>query len=230
MHEINTDYISKLIREAQGLQNDPIKIAIEKALQANCTISVKFDSKTWSGSGFHIGNGYVATVAHVAPKDLIGKHYDLLLTFDGTTNYKAKIITSHADSDTALLFCNDAKKIPAVEMGDSNKINKGDIIAVIASPEGWHDTTTVGRVSNLHQDMGPDAPDHSWHDMMFIDADTLQGASGGMVIATDGKVYGMVQGVVGENADVSVGENVVCPINKLKELLKMFEPKQDEPV
>ena len=115
-------------------------------------------------------------------------------------------------------------------MGDSNHIRQGDIIAVVASPEGWHDTTTVGRVTNIHQSLGSDAPDPSWNDMIFIDADTLEGASGGMVIATDGKVYGMVQGVVGKRASDNIGENVVCPINKLKLLLKMFEPKNHEPV
>jgi len=227
---INIDQLFQLIKEAQNLQQDPIKIAIEKALKANCTIAVKYGSDTWGGSGFHIGNGYIATVSHVAPKYLIGKNYEMLLSFDGKHNHKAKIVVSHPDSDTALLFCIEAKAVEPVEMGDSDKIKKGDIIAVIASPEGWHDTTTVGRISNIHQNLGSEAPDKSWDDMIFIDADTLQGASGGMVIATDGKVYGMVQGVVGEHADVSVGENVVAPINKLKELLKMFEPKVYDPV
>jgi len=227
---IDIDNLEIMMREAQGLQNDPIKIAIEKALSANCTLSVKNGNDKWGGSGFHIGNGYIATVAHVAPKHLIGKNYQMSITFDGKSQHKATIVVSNPDTDTALLFCNDAKKIPAVEMGDSDKIRKGDIIAVVASPEGWHDTSTVGRVTNIHQNLGKDAPDPSWNDMMFIDADTLEGASGGMVIATDGKVYGMVQGIVGERANESIGENVACPINKFKDLLKMLEPKNYDPV
>ena len=225
MQQFNINYLEKLIKEASGIQDDPIKIAIKNALQSSCTIGVKNKEDHWSGSGFHIGNGYIATVAHVAPKYLIGKPHEVHVTFDGKQKHKATIIVSNPDSDTALLFCHDARQKPAVELGDSDKIQKGDIIAVIASPEGWHDTTSVGRVTTLHQSLGNSAPDPSWNDMMFIDAETLEGASGGMVIATDGKAYGMVQGVVGENAKVSIGEKVVCPINKLKQLLKMFEPK-----
>jgi S1-C subfamily serine protease len=104
-------------------------------------------------------------------------------------------------------------------LADSETAEVGDIIAAIGSPEGWHDTATVGRISNIHQTVqNADSP--AWSDLIFIDADILQGISGGMVIGTDGLVYGLVIGVTGEHADLAIGENSVCPSNKIKSLLE----------
>jgi type I restriction enzyme M protein len=46
----------------------------------------------------------------------------------------------------------------------------GETVAVIGAPEGWADTVTVGRLSNIHQSLGDYAPGPSWNDVMFIDA------------------------------------------------------------
>jgi S1-C subfamily serine protease len=95
----------------------------------------------------------------------------------------------------------------------------GDIIATISSPEGWNDTATVGRIANIHQNLGELAPSSAWNDIIFIDADILQGSSGGMVIGTDGLVYGSIVGVTGQNAEIGLGQRAVCPSNKIIALL-----------
>jgi hypothetical protein len=59
----------------------------------------------------------------------------------------------------------------------------------------------------------------AWNNILFVDADILEGSSGGMVIGTDFLVVGTVMGVTGQHADIGVGENSVCPSNKISNML-----------
>jgi S1-C subfamily serine protease len=93
------------------------------------------------------------------------------------------------------------------------------MVVVISAPEGFHDTATYGRVSNIHQTLGENAPSQAWQDIIFIDADILEGSSGGMVLGTDGLVYGIVMGVTGQHAEIGIGESSVSPSNKIKSLI-----------
>lgn len=217
--KLNTDLIEWQIRTAQEKFEDPIKKVIQNSLDASCTIMLRANNKTWTGSGFHIGNGLIVTAAHVAPEEMIGTPYEIAITFDGKTLLPATIQKSEHDFDVAILHCAGAISIPPVILADSATVEVGDIISVIGSPEGWHDTATVGRVSNVNQQLGAFAPSEAWNDIIFIDADILPGASGGMVVGTDGKVIGLVMGVTGQYAEIGIGERAVCPSNKISTLL-----------
>jgi serine protease Do len=197
---------------------DRIQQVIQEALPASCTIYVRDRKQSWSGSGFHIGNGLVVTAGHVTPR----MGLEINITFDGKILYPCTVlVTDEPNLDAAVLRINsDASSIPFVVLGNSENIQKGDTVAVIGAPEGWHDSITVGRVSNFHQSMGPDAPSKAWTDNIFIDADILEGNSGGMCINTSGLVIGSVMGVAGINANIGIGMNVLCPSNKIINLIK----------
>jgi S1-C subfamily serine protease len=107
-----------------------------------------------------------------------------------------------------------------VVLANSDLVEVGEQVAVLGAPEGWHDTATVGRVSNINQSLGSAAPSPAWNDVMFVDAKILQGVSGGMCVGTDGLVIGSVIGVTGILAEYGVGENVICPSNKIIKLLR----------
>jgi S1-C subfamily serine protease len=217
--KLSTELIEWKLRTAQEKFEDPIQKAIQNALDASCTIVLGAGGKTWTGSGFHIGNGLIVTAAHVAPIEMTSSPYEIFVTFDGKSMMPAVVAVSEHSVDAAILFCQNAIKIPSVQLTNSENVKVGDIISVIGSPEGWHDTATVGRVSNVNQQLGQFAPTDAWNDIIFIDADILPGASGGMVIGTDGKVIGSVIGVVGQQADIGIGERAVCPSNKIINLL-----------
>ena len=103
-------------------------------------------------------------------------------------------------------------------MGDSDVVEVGDLIAVIGAPEGFHDTATVGRISNIHQSIY-DETMPAWNDILFYDADILEGSSGGMILNMNGECIGTVMGVTGKHAEIGIGENAACPSNKIKSLL-----------
>jgi len=216
---LSTNLLEWKLRTAQEKFEDPIKKVIQNSLDASCTIMLRANGKTWTGSGFHVGNGLVITAAHVAPEEMMGSPYEIAITFDGKNLLPAKIKGSESNFDAAVLYCPGAVSIPPVTLADSSTVEVGDIISVIGSPEGWHDTATVGRVSNVNQQLGMFAPSQAWNDIIFIDADILPGASGGMVVGTDAKVIGWVMGVTGQHADIGIGERAVCPSNKISALL-----------
>lgn len=219
-YQINLSNLSSYIKLSQGIgPEDEIKQAIKQTLISNCTLTGQSDKEEWTGSGFHVGRGYIATVAHVAPKSFINSDQHVTVTFDGKQMFKAKVVISDESNDVALLYCHEAVRLPSVELGDSDHIEVGDTIAVISSPEGWHDTATVGRIINKDQDLGNDAPSVAWNDMIFIDADILGGSSGGAVVGIDGKVYGLVLGITGYQAEYGQGQHAVIPINRFKSTL-----------
>lgn len=219
MFKLDTNLLHWKMLTAQNnkTEDDPVKKVIQSGLQSSCSVYVSSGKKQWSGSGFHIGNGLVITAAHVVPEE--EQITELKITFDNKNLLPAEVVVSKKDIDSAVLQCPGASSYPSIEIGDSDSLEIGDIVAVIGAPEGFHDTATVGRVSNIHQTLGQSAPSVAWRDIIFVDADILEGSSGGMVIGIDGKVYGLIMGVTGQHADIGLGENAVSPINKIKSIL-----------
>jgi serine protease Do len=196
---------------------DKIQEVIQEAVLASCTIYAKDRKNSWSGSGFHIGNSLVITASHVAPKE----NTVINITFDGKILYPCSVLATDPDIDAAVLQIEaDSSKVPFVVLGNSDNVQRGDIVAVIGAPEGWHDSVTVGRISNMHQSMGEEAPSLAWTDNIFVDAKILEGVSGGMCIGTDSLVIGSVMGVAGILANYGIGQNVLCPSNKIINLIK----------
>ena len=199
---------------------DQIQEVIQGAIPASCTLYIKTRKSSWSGSGFHVGNGMVATASHVVPPELSGEG-EIIATFDQKTFINCQFLKSDENSESAIVkILDDWNNIPRVLLANSDEIQVGEIVAVIGAPEGWSDTITVGRVSNVHQTMGEYAPSPAWDDVIFVDAKILQGVSGGMCIGTDGLVIGSVIGVTGTLAEYGIGQNVICPSNKILNLLR----------
>jgi len=215
--KLDVNYLDVLIKEAQTPTDDPIKKTIQIGLQSSCSIYCKSNNKQWSGSGFHVGNGLIITAGHVVPLD--EAITEINITFDNQKFLPAKFIASNPDIDTGAVYCESAASFPKLDFGNSDSLDLGDIVVVIGSPEGFHDTATVGRVSNIHQTLGSQAPSKAWQDIIFIDADIMEGSSGGMVLGTDGLVYGIVMGVTGQHAEMGIGESSVSPSNKIKSLI-----------
>ncbi len=217
--KLDVNYLDSLIKTSQSTEKleDPIKKTIQLGLQASCSIYVRSGKKNWSGSGFHIGNNIIITAGHVVPTD--ETLTEILVTFDNKNFIPATFLTSDPTIDSGAVRAERIpSNIPALQFANSDTIEVGDIVAVIGSPEGFHDTATVGRVSNLHQSIN-DVNMPAWNDIIFVDADILEGSSGGMVLGTDNLVYGTVMGVTGQHADIGVGENAVCPSNKITNML-----------
>lgn len=206
----------KINRYAQFKNEDPMREVIRTGQAASCTVSVVNSKEYATGSGFHIGNGLIMTAAHV-----IGEYspaVSINVTFDGVSMYPAQMVSSDKSNDVAVIkLIKQNHNIGKIDFADSNKVERGEMIAVIASPEGFHDTSTVGRVTNIHQSPELANGEPAWNDLILIDIDLLPGSSGGMVLNHNGKLIGMVLGILDRTGQENpvVGLNSVQPSNKL---------------
>jgi serine protease Do len=132
------------------------------------------------GSGFILTqDGYVMTNAHV-----VEGADEVLVTLPDKREFKAKIVGSDKRTDVAVVKI-DATGLPAVRVGDPNRLKVGEWVMAIGSPFGLENTVTAGIVSAKGRDTGDYLP--------FIQTDVAinPGNSGGPLINLRGEVVGI---------------------------------------
>ncbi|MEP6964605.1 MAG: DegQ family serine endoprotease [Polaromonas sp.] len=132
------------------------------------------------GSGFILtADGFVMTNAHV-----VEGADEVLVTLTDKREFKAKIIGADKRSDVAVVKI-EATGLPAVKIGDINRLRVGEWVMAIGSPFGLENTVTAGIVSAKQRDTGDYLP--------FIQTDVAinPGNSGGPLINMRGEVVGI---------------------------------------
>ncbi len=132
------------------------------------------------GSGFiFTTDGFIMTNAHV-----VEGADEVLVTLTDKREFKAKIIGTDKRSDVAVVKI-EASGLPAVKVGDVNRLRVGEWVMAIGSPFGLENTVTAGIVSAKQRDTGDYLP--------FIQTDVAinPGNSGGPLINMRGEVVGI---------------------------------------
>jgi serine protease Do len=132
------------------------------------------------GSGFILSSdGLIMTNAHV-----VDGADEVLVTLTDKREFKAKIIGADKRSDVALVKI-EATGLPAVKVGDVNRLRVGEWVMAIGSPFGLENSVTAGIVSAKLRDTGDYLP--------FIQTDVAinPGNSGGPLINMRGEVVGI---------------------------------------
>ncbi len=132
------------------------------------------------GSGFILtSDGLVMTNAHV-----VEGADEVLVTLPDKREFKAKIIGTDKRTDVAVVKI-EATGLPAVKIGDANRMRVGEWVMAIGSPFGLENTVTAGIVSAKQRDTGDYLP--------FIQTDVAinPGNSGGPLINMRGEVVGI---------------------------------------
>jgi serine protease Do len=132
------------------------------------------------GSGFILSaDGFIMTNAHV-----VEGADEVLVTLTDKREFKAKIIGSDPRSDVAVVKI-EAIGLPAVRIGDVNRLKVGEWVMAIGSPFGLESTVTAGIVSAKQRDTGGDLP------LIQTDVAINPGNSGGPLINMRGEVVGI---------------------------------------
>ncbi len=132
------------------------------------------------GSGFILtSDGFVMTNAHV-----VEGADEVIVTLTDKREFKARIIGTDKRSDVAVVKI-EATGLPAVKIGDSNRLRVGEWVMAIGSPFGLESSVTAGIVSAKQRDTG----DY----LSFIQTDVAinPGNSGGPLINMRGEVVGI---------------------------------------
>ena len=132
------------------------------------------------GSGFILtSDGYIMTNAHV-----VEGADEVLVTLTDDREFKARIVGADKRTDVAVVKI-EATGLPAVKVGDVNRLKVGEWVMAIGSPFGLKNTVTAGIVSAKQRDTGDYLP--------FIQTDVAinPGNSGGPLINMRGEVVGI---------------------------------------
>jgi len=177
----------------------------------------KKKTKIGGGSGFIVSpDGYVLTSQHV----VADAEADYAVILEPTERYPAKIISRDPINDIAILKL-DAKKLPYLELGDSDKIELGEEVVAVGNALGeFHDTISYGIISGMSRAItalsGVTAQMSQLRGLIQTDAAINPGNSGGPLINMDGKVIGI------NTAQVLGAQSLgfAIPINYAKKDLK----------
>jgi serine protease Do len=132
------------------------------------------------GSGFILtADGFIMTNAHV-----VDGADEVVVTLTDKREFKAKIVGADKRTDVAVVKIS-ATGLPAVKVGDVNRLKVGEWVMAIGSPFGLENTVTAGIVSAKQRDTGDYLP--------FIQTDVAinPGNSGGPLINMRGEVVGI---------------------------------------
>ena len=132
------------------------------------------------GSGFILSpDGFVMTNAHV-----VEGADEVYVTLTDKREFKAKVVGEDKRTDVAVLKI-EAAKLPAVVVGDVNRLKVGEWVMAIGTPFGLENTVTAGIVSAKARDTG--------EEIRFIQTDVAvnPGNSGGPLINMRGEVVGI---------------------------------------
>lgn len=132
------------------------------------------------GSGFILtSDGFVMTNAHV-----VEGADEVIVTLTDKREFKAKIVGADKRTDVAVVKI-EATGLPAVKIGDINRLKVGEWVMAIGSPFGLENTVTAGIVSAKQRDTGDYLP--------FIQTDVAinPGNSGGPLLNMRGEVVGI---------------------------------------
>jgi len=132
------------------------------------------------GSGFILtADGFIMTNAHV-----VDGADEVLVTLTDKREFKARIVGADKRSDVAVVKI-EAIGLPAVRVGDTNRLKVGEWVMAIGSPFGLENTVTAGIVSAKQRDTGDYLP------LIQTDVAINPGNSGGPLINMRGEVVGI---------------------------------------
>ena len=157
------------------------------------------------GSGVIVSpDGYILTANHVVE----GAEKVKVALASGEKEFDAQIIGTDPATDTAVLKV-DGKDLPAETLGDSDKLEVGDMVMAIGNPYAVGQTVTMGIVSGLGRGgFGINA----YENFIQTDAAINTSNSGGALVDAQGRVVGINTWIISSSGG-SQGLGFAVPIN-----------------
>ena len=163
------------------------------------------------GSGVIVNSdGYILTNHHVVDGAL-----EIKVELTDNRTFTAKLVGTDPPSDLAVLKI-DAKDLPTLHLGDSDRVRVGDFVLAVGNPLGIGQTVTSGIVSAKSRTTG--LSDGSFEDFLQTDAAINRGNSGGALVNTTGELIGINSQILSPSGG-SIGIGFAIPSNMAKAVM-----------
>lgn len=158
------------------------------------------------GSGFFIDpEGYILTAQHV-----IDKANEIEVRTAAGQRLVARLVVADSQLDLALLKIQSEREATVLALGDSDRIQVGDLAVVFSYPFGRESSMSLGIISRA----GKTYPDSAAYEFIQTDAGAYPGVSGGPLLNSQGHVVGMIT-MASERGNLGFA----TPINVIKKIL-----------
>jgi S1-C subfamily serine protease len=210
-----------------GLSSDELNnIEIyKKARLATVNITSTVYRRTWFldvypsrdiGSGFILDEqGHILTNSHVLQGG--GR---VQVTLENQEMYDARVLTRDRRNDLGLIQITPKKKLPYLNLGDSEHIQVGQKVLAIGNPFGLEGTLTTGIISSLGRTI-KDEKGTQLEGMIQTDAAINPGNSGGPLLDSQGNVIAINTAIYGPGGNIGIG--FAMPIARGKALVEDFK-------
>jgi len=163
------------------------------------------------GSGVIVSpEGYILTNNHV-----IDGATDVRVTLSDKREFQAHIVGADPKTDVALLKI-EAKNLSPITIGDSSKVQVGDVALAIGNPFGVGQTVTKGIISATGRG-GLGIEDYE--DFLQTDAPINPGNSGGALINDRGELVGINTAIISHGSGGSQGIGFAVPANLARQVM-----------
>ena len=155
--------------------------------------------------------GFVVTNHHV-----IKDAQEVLVVLPDRREFEAKIVLADEHADLAVLRIDaHGEKLPALQLGDSDALEVGDLVLAIGNPFGVGQTVTSGIVSGLARTIGA----NDFRSFIQTDAAINPGNSGGALVDLDGRVVGINAAIFSQSGG-SIGIGFAIPASLVRGVLQ----------
>jgi serine protease Do len=137
------------------------------------------------GSGVIVSaDGYILTNNHV-----VDEADKVEVELNDNRKFTAKVIGADPPSDVAVIKIS-TTGLPTVPIGDSDRVEIGDLVLAVGNPLGIGQTVTMGIISAKGR-QSPGRDEGSFEDFLQTDAAINQGNSGGALVNLRGELIGI---------------------------------------
>ncbi|MBI5740851.1 MAG: DegQ family serine endoprotease [Nitrospirae bacterium] len=167
------------------------------------------------GSGVIVSaDGYILTNSHVV------KDADKIkVTLSDKREFTGKVIGNDPKTEISVIRI-EAKGLPTIPVGDSDKLKVGEMVLAVGSPFGLAQTTTMGIVSALGRNIGL----ADYEDFIQTDAAINPGNSGGALVNARGELIGINTAIFSTSGGYQ-GIGFAIPSNLAKTVMKSLIEK-----
>jgi Do/DeqQ family serine protease len=163
------------------------------------------------GSGVIVrGDGLILTNNHV-----IQGGQDIVVALSDKREFKAKVVLADPRTDLAVLKIDTkGERLPAIEFGNSDRVQVGDLVLAIGDPFGVGQTVTMGIVSALAR---TEVAASNYQFFIQTDAAINPGNSGGALVDANGRLIGINTAIYSRSGG-NIGIGFAIPANMARKV------------